>query len=72
MSYVVWGFFFWFLESFRFWIFQEVGRRYQAMLQMYGEKVEELQELRLDFEDMKALYRTQIDALTQKSWLESA
>ncbi|OQV22206.1 TATA element modulatory factor [Hypsibius exemplaris] len=46
---------------------EELGRRYQAMLQMYGEKAEELQELRLDYEDMKALYRTQIDALTQKS-----
>ena len=36
------------------------------MLQMYGEKVEEVQELRLDFEDMKALYKSQIVALTQK------
>ncbi|GAV05426.1 hypothetical protein RvY_15563 [Ramazzottius varieornatus] len=45
---------------------EDIGRRYNAMLQMYGEKVEEIQELRLDFEDMKALYKSQIVVLTQK------
>ncbi|XP_055348111.1 TATA element modulatory factor-like [Paramacrobiotus metropolitanus] len=45
----------------------DINHRYNAMLQMYGEKAEELQELRLDYDDMKALYKSQIDALTRIS-----
>lgn len=37
--------------------------KYDALLQMYGEKVEENQELRLDLEDVKEMYKTQIDQL---------
>ena len=42
-------------------------KKYNAMLQMYGEKAEQLQELSLDYEDMKALYKAQIDALTRQN-----
>ena len=31
---------------------------------MYGEKVEECEELRLDLEDVKEMYKMQIDQLT--------
>ena len=34
---------------------------------MYGEKVEEAEELRLDLGDVKELYRSQIQELTQKN-----
>ena len=33
------------------------------IFQMYGEKVEEAEELRLDLEDVKEMYKTQIDEL---------
>ena len=36
-------------------------------LQMYGEKVEEAEELRLDLEDVKEMYKMQIDQLTNSS-----
>ena len=32
--------------------------------QMYGEKVEEAEELRLDLQDVKEMYKMQIDQLT--------
>ncbi len=34
------------------------------LIQMYGEKVEEAEELRLDLVDVKELYRSQIQELT--------
>lgn len=37
--------------------------QYDAILQMYGEKVEETQELQLDLQDVKDMYRVQIDDL---------
>ena len=40
--------------------FQEVERKHEAMLQMYGEKAEEAEELKLDIEDLKAMYRQQV------------
>ncbi|XP_046737383.1 TATA element modulatory factor isoform X2 [Diprion similis] len=40
--------------------------KYDALLQMYGEKVEENQELRLDLEDVKEMYKTQIDQLLRR------
>ena len=34
--------------------------RHDAVLTMYGEKAEEAEELRLDLEDVKAMYRNQV------------
>ncbi|KAL0978557.1 hypothetical protein UPYG_G00172130 [Umbra pygmaea] len=42
---------------------QELEQRHNTILQMYGEKAEEAQELRLDLEDVKNMYKTQIDEL---------
>lgn len=44
----------------------ETQTRYDALLQMYGEKVEENQELRLDLADVKEMYKTQIDQLLKR------
>lgn len=41
----------------------ELREQYDAILQMYGEKVEETQELQLDLQDVKDMYRVQIDDL---------
>ncbi|XP_012935003.1 TATA element modulatory factor [Aplysia californica] len=46
--------------------FQELSGRYSALLQMYGEKEEQVQELRLDLQDVKEMYKTQIDTLLAK------
>lgn len=43
--------------------FNQLREEYDAVLQMYGEKVEELEELQLDLQDVKDMYRTQIDDL---------
>lgn len=43
--------------------FQELEQRHNTILQMYGEKAEEAEELRLDLEDVKNMYKTQIDEL---------
>ncbi|XP_031773137.1 TATA element modulatory factor isoform X4 [Apis florea] len=45
---------------------QEIQTRYDALLQMYGEKMEENQELRLDLQDVKEMYKTQIDQLLKR------
>ncbi|XP_010880107.2 TATA element modulatory factor [Esox lucius] len=42
---------------------QELEQRHNTILQMYGEKAEEAEELRLDLEDVKNMYKTQIDEL---------
>ena len=39
---------------------QELDQRYNALLQMYGEKVEEAEELRLDLQDVKDMYKSQV------------
>jgi len=39
---------------------QEVTARHDAVLTMYGEKAEEAEELRLDLEDVKTMYRQQV------------
>ncbi|CAF0806459.1 unnamed protein product [Didymodactylos carnosus] len=39
--------------------FKQFQQRYDALLTMYGEKQEEADELRLDLQDVKALYRAQ-------------
>ncbi|XP_076680234.1 TATA element modulatory factor isoform X2 [Andrena cerasifolii] len=44
----------------------EVQTRYDALLQMYGEKMEENQELRLDLQDIKEMYKIQIDQLLKR------
>jgi regulator of replication initiation timing len=44
----------------------DIQTKYDALLQMYGEKVEENQELRLDLEDVKEMYKTQIDQLLNR------
>lgn len=43
-----------------------MDQRYNTILQMYGEKAEEAEELRLDLEDVKNMYKTQIDELLQR------
>uniref|UniRef100_A0A674NGC6 TATA element modulatory factor 1 n=1 Tax=Takifugu rubripes TaxID=31033 RepID=A0A674NGC6_TAKRU len=42
---------------------KELEQRHNTILQMYGEKAEEAEELRLDLEDVKNMYKTQIDEL---------
>lgn len=45
---------------------QDLDQRYNTILQMYGEKAEEAEELRLDLEDVKNMYKTQIDELLKQ------
>lgn len=47
--------------------FQDMEQKYNTLLQMYGEKVEEAEELKLDLEDVKLAFRNQLDALTRNS-----
>lgn len=42
---------------------KDLEQRHNTILQMYGEKAEEAEELRLDLEDVKNMYKTQIDEL---------
>lgn len=44
----------------------ELQTKYDALLQMYGEKLEESQELRMDLQDIKDMYKSQIDQLLKK------
>ena len=46
--------------------FEEMKSKYQTMLTMYGEKMEEAEELRLDLQDVKEMYKTQIDQLLKQ------
>jgi len=46
--------------------FQELNVRHSSLLQMYGEKEEQVQELRLDLLDVKDMYKSQIDTLLSK------
>lgn len=39
---------------------KELQTNYDALLEMYGEKVEEADELRLDLQDVKDMYKTQV------------
>lgn len=43
--------------------YNQLQEQYDAILQMYGEKVEETEELQLDLQDVKDMYRAQIDDL---------
>lgn len=49
--------------NFSLFVFQDLEQRHNTILQMYGEKAEEAEELRLDLEDVKNMYKTQIDEL---------
>ncbi|KAM6980844.1 TATA element modulatory factor [Aplochiton taeniatus] len=42
---------------------KDLEQRHNTILQMYGEKAEEAEELRLDLEDVKNMYKLQIDEL---------
>ncbi|XP_051931330.1 TATA element modulatory factor isoform X2 [Hippocampus zosterae] len=42
---------------------KDLEQRHNTILQMYGEKAEEAEELRLDLEDVKSMFKTQIDEL---------
>ncbi|XP_037107785.1 TATA element modulatory factor isoform X1 [Syngnathus acus] len=42
---------------------KELEQRHNTILQMYGEKAEEAEELKLDLEDVKSMFKTQIDEL---------
>merc|ERR1711864_41740 len=44
--------------------YSTLQQKYQTMLTMYGEKMEEAEELRLDLQDVKEMYKMQIDQLT--------
>lgn len=46
--------------------YADMEQKYNALLQMHGEKVEEVEELRLDLADVKEMYKAQIDQLLQK------
>ncbi|KAG1674797.1 TATA element modulatory factor [Nymphon striatum] len=46
--------------------FRVMEGQYNALLQMYGEKIEETEELKLDLQDVKDMYRIQIDQLLQQ------
>ncbi len=46
--------------------YNELQHKYDAILQMYGEKVEETQELQLDLLDVKEMYKAQIDELLKQ------
>ena len=41
-------------------VLQKLQKNYDALLQMYGEKAEEAEELKLDLLDVKAMYRSQV------------
>ncbi|XP_053606537.1 TATA element modulatory factor isoform X2 [Plodia interpunctella] len=43
--------------------YQGIQEQYDALLQMYGEKEEQLAELRLDLQDVTQLYKAQLDEL---------
>ena len=40
---------------------KELQTNYDALLEMYGEKVEEADELRLDLQDVKDMYKSQVE-----------
>ena len=45
--------------------FLKLQKQYQTMLAMYGEKPEEAEELLLDLQDVKKMYKEQIKQLTK-------
>ncbi|XP_078494943.1 TATA element modulatory factor [Ciona intestinalis] len=49
---------------------KEVTARHDAVLTMYGEKAEQAEELKLDLEDVKTMYRNQIDSLLRNDYVK--
>nr|XP_023013211.1 TATA element modulatory factor [Leptinotarsa decemlineata]XP_023013212.1 TATA element modulatory factor [Leptinotarsa decemlineata]XP_023013213.1 TATA element modulatory factor [Leptinotarsa decemlineata]XP_023013214.1 TATA element modulatory factor [Leptinotarsa decemlineata] len=45
---------------------QELERQYDTLCQLFGEKVEENEELKLDLQDVKEMYKGQIDELLRQ------
>lgn len=43
-----------------------IQQQYETLCQLYGEKVEENEELRLDLVDVKDMYKSQIDELMRQ------
>lgn len=48
--------------------FAELKTNYDAIMQMYGEKVEQYEELKLDLTDVKEMYKLQIDELLRQGY----
>ncbi|XP_057672471.1 TATA element modulatory factor-like [Diorhabda carinulata] len=46
--------------------FDELEQQYDTLCQLYGEKVEQNEELKLDLEDVKDMYKSQIDELLRQ------
>lgn len=46
--------------------FSELEQQYETLCQLYGEKVEENDELKLDLLDVKEMYKNQIDELLKQ------
>ena len=40
--------------------YQELSERYETLLTMYGEKAEEVDELKMDLSDVKVIYKAQV------------
>ncbi|GJQ70822.1 hypothetical protein Trydic_g749 [Trypoxylus dichotomus] len=47
--------------------FNELQQQYDTLCQLYGEKVEETEELKLDLLDVKEMYKSQIDELLKQN-----
>lgn len=47
--------------------FDELQQQYDTLCQLYGEKVEETEELKLDLLDVKEMYKSQIDELLKQN-----
>lgn len=47
--------------------FGELQQQYDILCQLYGEKVEETEELKLDLLDVKEMYKSQIDELLKQN-----
>lgn len=45
---------------------EELQRQYDTLCQLFGEKVEENEELKLDLQDVKEMYKSQIDELLKQ------
>ncbi|GIY11087.1 TATA element modulatory factor [Caerostris darwini] len=45
---------------------KDLDQKYNTLLQMYGEKVEETEELQLDLSEVKSMYKAQIEELLMK------
>ena len=52
------------------WLFfpfhQDLESKYSAVLQMYGEKAEEAEELKMDLHDIKNMYKQQVSRIVEK------